>query len=65
MYSNRKEPVVTLTPLLIASAIACRSSFVFSGSWPATILLGFTDNDFPVANAENQNIIISCLTIKI
>lgn len=36
----------------MAAAKHCRNSLVFSGSWPATILAGLTDNDFPVTIAK-------------
>lgn len=36
----------------MAAAKHCKNSLVFSGSWPATILAGLTDIDFPVTIAE-------------
>lgn len=41
VYSN-KNKVILLTLLKIAIPIACKNSFVFSGSWPATIFDGRT-----------------------
>ena len=40
---------------LMAAAKACRNSFVFSGSCPATIFAGRADKDFPVATPKMQN----------
>ena len=37
---------------MMALAIACNNSLVFSGSWPATILDGRTDMDLPVTIAN-------------
>ena len=42
---------LSYTCLLIAAAKYCKSSLVFSGSCPATILPGFADIDFPVTKA--------------
>ena len=39
---------------MMALAIACNNSLVFSGSWPATILDGRTDMDLPVTMANNR-----------
>lgn len=39
----------------IASAIACRNSFVFSGSWPATVFAGFILRERPVTIAVQQH----------
>ena len=46
--------LIALTFLLIASASACKNSFVLSGSWPATIFTGFTLKDFPVTAADEE-----------
>lgn len=47
----------------MAAAKHCRNSLVFSGSWPATILAGLTDNDFPVTIAKKirQVLAIKCI----
>lgn len=50
----------------MAAAKHCRNSLVFSGSWPATILAGLTDNDFPVTIAKKirQVLAIKCTVFK-
>lgn len=45
----------SLTLLEIAAANACKNSFVFSASSPATILDGRTDSLLPVACTVTQN----------
>lgn len=41
---EQNEVVSRLTLFKIAVPIACKNSFVFSGSWPATIFDGRTDS---------------------